>query len=65
MPAWAIAAVSFRSPAIRSGSLYPGGAQRVFADGSVRFLPDTIDLATFRAISTISLGEVIDGAKMP
>ncbi|MDY0170584.1 MAG: DUF1559 domain-containing protein [Thermoguttaceae bacterium] len=56
---------SYRKSPWYVNSFHPGGAQCVFADGSVRFLPDTIDLATFKAISTISLGEVIDGAKMP
>jgi prepilin-type N-terminal cleavage/methylation domain-containing protein/prepilin-type processing-associated H-X9-DG protein len=31
-------------------SRHPGGAQFTLADGSVRFLPDTIDLVTFRRL---------------
>ena len=37
----------------------------VFADGSVHFVTDTIDLYTFRALATIAGGEVIDASKMP
>jgi prepilin-type N-terminal cleavage/methylation domain-containing protein/prepilin-type processing-associated H-X9-DG protein len=39
-------------------SRHPGGVQFAFADGSVRFLPQTIDLAAYRAIGTYAGGEV-------
>ncbi len=55
---------SYRSAPWYVNSFHPGGAQCVFADGSVRFLPDTIDLTTFRAIATLSGGEVVDGSKV-
>jgi prepilin-type N-terminal cleavage/methylation domain-containing protein/prepilin-type processing-associated H-X9-DG protein len=49
----------------KANSFHPGGVQCVFADGSVHFIMDTIDLVTFKAISTISGGEVVDGSKIP
>ncbi|WP_425396062.1 DUF1559 domain-containing protein [Aeoliella sp.] len=33
-------------------SMHPGGAQFVFGDGHVEFIPDEIDLNTYRALST-------------
>lgn len=41
------------------GSKHPGGANFAFADGSTRFLPETLSLATLRALCTRSRGEVI------
>jgi prepilin-type processing-associated H-X9-DG protein len=38
---------------------HPGGAMVAFADGSVRFLPETIAPTVFEAIATIAGGEVI------
>jgi prepilin-type N-terminal cleavage/methylation domain-containing protein/prepilin-type processing-associated H-X9-DG protein len=40
-------------------SNHPGGAQFALADGSVRFIADSIDLKTFRALGTRALGEVV------
>jgi prepilin-type N-terminal cleavage/methylation domain-containing protein/prepilin-type processing-associated H-X9-DG protein len=42
------------------GSGHGGGANVVFADGSVHFLSDDISLATLQALSTRAGGEVID-----
>ncbi len=42
-------------------SRHTGGAQFGFGDGSVRFVSENIDTATYRALATISSGEVISG----
>ena len=41
------------------GSPFPGGANVLFADGSVRFLKDTIDPRVLRSLSTPAGGETI------
>ena len=41
------------------GSQHIGGAQFLFADGSVHFIADTIDLGTYHALSTIRGSEPI------
>ncbi|MHC5538194.1 DUF1559 family PulG-like putative transporter [Singulisphaera rosea] len=40
-------------------SQHPGGAHFLFGDGSVQFLKETIDLATYRALATRDWGEVV------
>jgi prepilin-type processing-associated H-X9-DG protein len=40
-------------------SFHPGGANFLFADGSVRWKSQTIAMPTYRALSTIQGGEVI------
>jgi prepilin-type N-terminal cleavage/methylation domain-containing protein/prepilin-type processing-associated H-X9-DG protein len=40
-------------------SQHPGGVQFVYADGSVRFLNDSIALGTYRAMATYNGGEVV------
>ena len=40
-------------------SLHPGGAQFVMGDGSVRFVPENIDYAMYRALSTRAGGETV------
>jgi hypothetical protein len=42
------------------GSLHPGGAQFGLGDGSVRFVPDTIEPRVFRALATRSGGEMVN-----
>jgi prepilin-type processing-associated H-X9-DG protein len=42
-----------------SRSRHPGGVQVLFADGSVHFIQQTIDLNLWRALATIDGGEVL------
>lgn len=46
----------------KPNSFHPGGVHTVFADGSVHFLPDVINLTVFKGLSTISRGEVLDAS---
>ena len=39
------------------GSWHTGGANFVFCDGSVRFLPDSISFPVFQALNTANGGE--------
>jgi prepilin-type N-terminal cleavage/methylation domain-containing protein/prepilin-type processing-associated H-X9-DG protein len=41
------------------GSNHPGGANFVFMDGSVRFLNDNINTATYRAMGTRNMGDIV------
>jgi prepilin-type processing-associated H-X9-DG protein len=43
------------------GSFHPGGFQAVMADGSVRFISDTINPATLQNLITIDDGQPIQG----
>jgi prepilin-type processing-associated H-X9-DG protein len=45
----------------RANSFHPGGVNIAFADGSVQFITNTIDLSTWRAISTIRGEEPVSG----
>jgi prepilin-type N-terminal cleavage/methylation domain-containing protein/prepilin-type processing-associated H-X9-DG protein len=40
-------------------SFHPGGVNALFGDGSVRFIKNTINLATFRGILSLNGGEVV------
>jgi prepilin-type N-terminal cleavage/methylation domain-containing protein/prepilin-type processing-associated H-X9-DG protein len=42
-------------------SRHPNGLQFAFADGSVRFISQSIPLTTYRALATINSSEVING----
>jgi prepilin-type N-terminal cleavage/methylation domain-containing protein/prepilin-type processing-associated H-X9-DG protein len=44
------------------GSFHTGGANFVFADGHVAFLPQTISFDTFGALASIAGGEAIDSS---
>jgi prepilin-type N-terminal cleavage/methylation domain-containing protein len=48
--------------AITSRSYHPGGVMSLLADGSVRFMPQTIDGAVWRALGTVAGGEVVPGS---
>ena len=41
------------------GSLHPGGLSVALCDGSVQFIPESVDIFVFGAMSTIAGGEVI------
>ena len=45
--------------ALAASSYHPGGVNAVFADGSVRFVKNTINAATWRNLGTIAGGEVV------
>jgi prepilin-type N-terminal cleavage/methylation domain-containing protein/prepilin-type processing-associated H-X9-DG protein len=47
--------------AITSDSYHPGGVNILLADGSVRFIKDSVNGVTWRALGTIAGGEVISG----
>lgn len=50
---------SFGAYEISYGSRHPGGGNFLFGDGSVRFIQQTIDMATWRALGSRSGGEVL------
>jgi prepilin-type N-terminal cleavage/methylation domain-containing protein/prepilin-type processing-associated H-X9-DG protein len=47
--------------AITARSHHPGGVNALFGDGSVRFLKNSIQGATWRALGTLEGGEVVSG----
>jgi prepilin-type N-terminal cleavage/methylation domain-containing protein/prepilin-type processing-associated H-X9-DG protein len=44
---------------INAGSFHPGGANFAFADGSVRFIKDSVNMLTYESLGTRGSGEVI------
>ena len=46
--------------AVTSRSYHPGGVFVLFGDGSVRFVAETLDAETWRAIGTMAGGEAMD-----
>jgi hypothetical protein len=61
--AWALPGTgSFSSPPNgggRFGSWHRGGAHFVLCDGAVRFIGDTVDPPTFRALGTIKGSDIV------
>jgi prepilin-type processing-associated H-X9-DG protein len=49
---------SHRTPNFRSD--HPGGCHFLFADGSVHFLSETIDMLTYQNLSTMQGGEIVN-----
>jgi prepilin-type processing-associated H-X9-DG protein len=45
--------------AITARSHHPGGVNALFGDGSVKFIKNSIDGRTWRALGTIHSGEVV------
>ena len=45
--------------AVTSRSYHPGGVNALFADGSVKFIKNTIQWQTWRSIGTVNGGEVV------
>ena len=46
----------------KANSFHPGGVMTCFADGSVHFISDTIELDVFKGMATIAGGEVLDAS---
>ena len=46
-------------------SFHPGGANGAFADGSIRFLSSTMDIATLAALATPAGGEIVSATEFP
>ena len=44
---------------LSASSYHPGGVNALFADGSVKFIKDSISPATWRGLGTVGTGEVI------
>jgi prepilin-type processing-associated H-X9-DG protein len=45
--------------AVTARSYHPGGVNTLFCDGSVRFIKNSINWVTWRALGTIASGEVV------
>ncbi|MEW4565524.1 DUF1559 domain-containing protein [Bremerella sp. JC770] len=43
-------------------SLHPGGVETLLFDGSVRFIPETVDLTIWQGMASMNGGEVIDAS---
>ena len=50
-------------PGRQFGGTHPEGANVAFADGSVRFVSDSVDPKVFEAISTIAGGEIVPASE--
>jgi len=54
------AAYTSLSYAWQFGSLHPGGMNALFADGSVKFIKDSINSTAWYGVNTMAHGEVVD-----
>jgi prepilin-type processing-associated H-X9-DG protein len=52
-----------RNNAYKANGFHKGGVNVLFADGSVHFIANTINLPTFKAMATIRSGDVVDQEK--
>jgi prepilin-type processing-associated H-X9-DG protein len=59
MKAYDCANSAFSCTHLAARSYHPGGVNAVFCDGSVRFVKDTVNAATWLALGTSKGGEVI------
>jgi prepilin-type processing-associated H-X9-DG protein len=50
---------AFNADTYAARSRHPGGVNAAFVDGSVHFVKNTVDINTWRALSTTKGGEVI------
>jgi prepilin-type N-terminal cleavage/methylation domain-containing protein/prepilin-type processing-associated H-X9-DG protein len=48
----------------KPNGFHPGGVNTCFGDGSVHFIPDTIDLTIWKGLATIAGREVIDASAL-
>ena len=63
LPNWSVGTVPVVRPEgssfINAGSFHPGGANFAFADGSVRFVKDSVSMVTYQSLGTRNGGEVV------
>ena len=52
---------SYHGDPWHAASFHPGGVNVQFADGSIHFISDTVDLVTWKSLATIQGGEVTGG----
>ena len=55
-----LSGVASSESAVSAGSAHPGGAFTLLADGAVRFTPDAVDPAVWRALGSRAGGEVAE-----
>jgi len=56
---WGTSGAAQQSEYIKADSYHPGGVNVLFADGSVRFVKDSVNATTWMALGTRANGEVI------